>query len=146
VNVKEILLVGTWEENILSGTFVFCIFFVVAVLQKNMIAKLKNAIERPLYNLWRIGMVVPPCFAVSFFVIHNMIFGGEEINTRSWYALASGSVIAIVALLLSRKLLLRRKVLFIALTILGYPVLCIFSMLIGALAGIFNGTFLVGTQ
>ena len=93
--------------------------------------KLKESIEQPLYDLWRIGMVVPACFAAAFFIIHHMVLGGDAINRRSWYAFAGGACFAVLSLLPSCRLMPRLKVLYVAITIVAYPLLFVGAMLIG---------------
>lgn len=115
------------------------------VLPKAMLARLKDTVERPLYNLWRAGMVVPLCFAAAYWIIIHVICGGDVINARSWCLLAGGGGLAMVSLLPSRRLGLKQKILWAALTMLVYPLLFLGAMFIGFIADIFH-CFGIGWQ
>lgn len=108
------------------------------ILPRELLIELQQSVERPLFNLWRAGMVVPLCFAAAYWIIIHMMFGGDEINTRSWCLLASGGGIAVLSLLLSRRLCLMKKLQWSGLTVLAYPFLFAGAMLIGLLADMFH--------
>jgi hypothetical protein len=107
-------------------------------LPKELLGQLKSSVEQPLYNLWRASMIVPLCFAAAYWIIIHMMFWGDEINTRSWCLLAGGGGVAVLSLLLSRRLCLMEKLQWIGLTVLAYPVLFAGAMFIGVLADMFH--------
>jgi hypothetical protein len=114
-------------------------------LPKELLEQLKSFVERPLYNLWRAGMIVPVCFAAAYWIIIHMMFGGDEINTRSWCLLVGGGCIAVLSILLSRRLGPIKKLLWGGLTVLAYPLLFAGAMFIGFLMD-FVHCFGVGWQ
>jgi hypothetical protein len=115
------------------------------ILPRELLLELQQSVERPLFNLWRVGMVVPLCFAAAYWIIIHTMFGGDEINTRSWCLLASGGCIAVLSVFFSRQLGPIKKLLWGGLTVLAYPLLFAGAMLIGLLVD-FVHCFGVGWQ
>ena len=114
-------------------------------LPREMLAQLRNSVERPIYNLWRAGMVVPLCFAAAYWFIIHMMVGGDEINARSWCLLVSGGVISSTSLLISRRIVLKQRFLSALLTMLTYPLVFAGAMLIGTILDTFH-CFMSGWQ
>jgi hypothetical protein len=107
-------------------------------LPREMLGRLRDSVERPLFNLWRACMVVPLCFAAAYWIIIHTIFGGDDINIRSWLLLASGGGIAVLSLLFSRRIGPLNKFLWCGLTVLAYLLLFAGAMFIGIVADVFH--------
>lgn len=94
--------------------------------------KLKALIELPLFNAWRLGLALPMCLSVAFWVNH-WVLGRDGLDGRALWVLGLGFTIAEVSLLLSKQLSRGQKFSYALFTLEIYPLLFFGFLILGGM-------------